>query len=288
MGRRMALRATAAAAVGTTMVISLTGCLGGSGDGSGSSGTIRLSANTALVKASERTGQADTFEADLTITDAGEGATIRGSGNVRLRPSLAFSATLKEARMGGQTLPGAGGQAILVDGALYAKVPQLAQLAGIDKPWLRLNVDQVGQRAGFSFDQITNAVQRINPAEQTKMLTGSKDARRVGEEEVEGVKTVHYAGTVTFEDALNRLDPQAREKVRQWHTDGSDRLSFDVWVDSENLPRKLVVKGTADGRDTSTVTVLYRDFGEPVTVNAPPSDQVGDVTDQLGRFLGGR
>jgi hypothetical protein len=285
----MARRATAAAAVGTTMVISLTGCLGGSGDGSGSSGTIKLSANTALVKASQKTGRADTFAADLTITDNGDGgSTVRGSGNVRLRPSPAFTATLKELKVGGQTLPGAGGQAILVDGTLYAKVPRLAQLVGVDKPWLRLNVDQAGRQVGFSYAQITNAVQRINPAEQTRMLTGSKDARRVGEEEVEGVRTVHYTGTVTFEDALNRLDPQAREKVRQWHTDGSDRLAFDVWVDSENLPRKLVVKGTADGRDTSTVTVLYRDFGEPVTVNAPPADQVGDVTDQLGRFLGGR
>jgi hypothetical protein len=288
MGRRLARRTTVAVAAGSAMALTLTGCLG-SGDGSEDSRTINLSAGTALVKASQKTGQADSFEADLTISDGGNGGTtIRGSGDVRLRPTLAFTATLDQLRVGGQALPGAGSQAILVDGTLYAKVPRLAQFATGGKPWLRLNVDRAGQRAGFGFDEITDAVQRVNPAEQTKMFTGSKDARRVGEEKVEGVRTAHYTGTVTLQDALNRLDPQTRDKVRRWHGGGADRLAFDIWIDGDNLPRKLVVKGTADGRDTSTVTVLYRDYGKKVTVNAPPADQVGDVTDQVGRVLGGR
>ncbi|MBA9001328.1 hypothetical protein [Thermomonospora cellulosilytica] len=287
MARRMAHRTAVAAAAGTAMALSLTGCLGGSGDdpANGSGGTVQLPADTVLVKTSQRTGQADTFEADLTITDGG--TTVRGSGDVRLRPTLAFTATLDEVRMNGQTLPAAGSQAILLNDVLYAKVPQFAQMLTGGKPWLRLNVDQAGRQAGVDLDQITSAVQRINPAEQTRMLTGSKDVRRVGQEEVEGVRTTRYTGTVTLRDALARLDPQTREKVRRWHADGSERLAFDIWVDGENLPRKLVVRGTADGRETSTVTVLYRDFGEKVTVNPPPADQVGDVGDLVGWHLGG-
>jgi len=288
MGRRMARRAPVAAAASAAVVFSLTGCLGGSGDAP--SGTAVLPADVALVKASQQTGRADTFEAELTITDTGEpGSVIRGSGDVRLRPDLAFSVTLGEVRLSGQSLPGTGVQAILTDGTLYAKVPRLAQMITGGKPWLRVNVDAAGRVVGFGFDELTDAVRRINPAEQTKMLTASKDVRRVGEEEVEGVKTVHYAGTVTVQDALDRLDPVARERIGRWYTaSGSDRLSFDVWVDAADLPRKLVVKGTADGRDTSTMTVLYRDYGDAVTVNPPPADQVGDVTDRIGQFLRGR
>ena len=36
------------------------------------------------------------------------------------------------------------------------------------------------------------------------------------------------------------------------------------------------------------MTVLYRDYGDAVTVNPPPADQVGDVTDRIGQFLRGR
>ncbi|TNY38840.1 hypothetical protein [Thermomonospora catenispora] len=284
---RTTRRASAAAATGAVLALSLTGCLGGSGDDPvrGAGDTTRLPANTVLVKASQRTGQADTFEADLTVTDGD--TTIRGSGAVRLRPAPAFTATFDEVRVNGQTLPAAGSQVILLNDVLYAKVPQLAQMFTDGKPWLRMNLDQVSRRAGVDLDRITSAVQRINPAEQTAMLTASKDVRRVGEEKVEGVPTTRYTGTVTLQEALSRLDEQAREKVRRWHADGSERLAFDIWVDAENLPRKLVLKGTADGRENSTVTVLYRDFGEPVTVNAPPADQVGDVTDRLGRLPGG-
>ncbi|REE98097.1 LppX_LprAFG lipoprotein [Thermomonospora umbrina] len=286
MERRTALRTTVVVAAGSAIAATLTAC--GSDGGSGNAGTINLPADTALVKASQRTGQADSFEADLTIADTGDGGTtIRGSGDVRLRPNLAFTATLDQLKVGGQTLPGVGSRAILVGDTLYAKVPRLAEFATGGKPWLRLNVDRTGRRLGFGFDEITDAVQRVNPAEQTKMFTGSKDARRVGEEKIEGVRTGHYTGTVTLQDALNRLDPQTREKVRRWHTDGSDRLAFDIWIDSENLPRKLVVKGTSKGHETSTVTVLYRDYGKKIRVNPPPADQVGDVTDTVGRFLGG-
>jgi hypothetical protein len=33
------------------------------------------------------------------------------------------------------------------------------------------------------------------------------------------------------------------------------------------------------------VTVLYSDYGDSFTVNAPPSDQVGELS--IGSFLGG-
>lgn len=288
MRRRIAPRATAAAAVGTTLVISLTACMGDSGSGSGTSGNIKLTAADALVKTSQKAGQADTFKAELTVTDSGNGGTkVKASGQFKLRPALTFSATLNEFSRGGQTLPGANSQAILVGNALYAKVPQLAQLVSGGKAWVKVDINQVGKRNGFDLGQLTTTVQKIDPAEQSKMITGSKDARRVGEETVDGTKTTHYTGTVTVADALGKLDATAREKVRQWHPNGSEKLSFDVWVDKNQLPRKLVSKGAPDGGGTSTITVLYSDYGKKVTVNAPPADQVGDISSRIGQFLGG-
>ncbi len=184
-------------------------------------------------------------------------------------------------------MPGAKGQAVFTDNVLYAKVPQLAQFVSNGKPWVKIDVNQVAQRTGFDVQGLVNQVQKVDPAEQTKMFTGSKDARRVGTETVDGVQTTHYTGTVTVEDALNRLDAQAREKVGKWlpKDRANGKINFDLWTDGDNLPRKIVSKANGSQGETGSVTVLYSDYGDSFTVNAPPSDQVGELS--IGSFLGG-
>ncbi|TDD85388.1 LppX_LprAFG lipoprotein [Actinomadura darangshiensis] len=270
-------------AVGAALLLS--GC---NGDGSGDSGNMKLSANQALLKASEKTGKTDTFKADLTVTGTGDGGgKVHADGQFRLRPSLQFSAKLDEFSKNGQTVPGAKGQAIFKDNTLYAKVPQLARFVSGGKQWVKIDVNQVAQRTGFDVQSLVGQVQKVDPAEQTKMFTGSKDARRVGTETVDGVKTTHYTGTVTVDDALKQLDAQARQKVEKWlpKDRANGKINFDLWTDGDNLPRKLVSKATGSQGENGTVTVLYSDYGKSFGVNPPPSDQVGELT--LGNLLGG-
>ncbi|WP_233525864.1 LppX_LprAFG lipoprotein [Actinomadura spongiicola] len=283
MNRRLMV-AAGGTAVGAALLLS--GC---GGDGTTSTENMKLSADQALLKASEKTGQADTFKADLTVTGTGDHVgKVRADGRFQLRPSLKFSAKLDEFSAGGQSVPGVQGQALFADNVLYAKVPRLAQFVSGGKPWLKIDVNQMAQRTGFDVKGLIQQVQQVDPAEQTKMFTGSKDARRVGTETIDGVKTVHYTGTVTVQDALNRLDPQAREKVRTWLPKDdrvNSKISFDLWTDGENLPRKIVSKGTGQQGQTGTVTVLYSDYGKSFKVNPPPSDQVGQLS--MGGLLGG-
>lgn len=282
MNRRLVV-AAGGTAVGAALLLS--GC---NGDGSENTGNMKLSANQALLKASEKTGKTDTFKADLTVTGTGDGGgKVHADGQFRLRPSLQFSAKLDEFSKNGQTVPGAKGQAIFKDNVLYAKVPQLAQFVSNGKPWVKIDVNQVAQRTGFDVQSLVSQVQKVDPAEQTKMFTGSKDARRVGTETIDGVKTTHYAGTVTVDDALKQLDAQAREKVQKWlpKDRANGKINFDLWTDGDNLPRKLVSKATGAQGENGTVTVLYSDYGKSFGVNPPPSDQVGQLS--LGGFLGG-
>jgi hypothetical protein len=155
------------------------------------------------------------------------------------------------------------------------------------KPWVKVDVNKVGQQAGFDAKGLIDQIRRINPAEQTKMFTGSKDARRVGTEKVEGVETTHYTGTVTVRDALSRLDAQTRERARQWLPEhaSDEKIAFDLWTDEDQLPRKLVTKDAGEGAKAGTLTVLYSAYGESFSVNPPPADQVGEFS--LGSFLGG-
>ncbi|MFI6521971.1 hypothetical protein ACIBF1_40905 [Spirillospora sp. NPDC050679] len=282
MKRRFAV-AAGGTAVGAALLLS--GC---TGDGSsGTSGTIKMSANEALVKSSQKTGQADTFKATLTVNDGREGARVRASGQFRLKPQLAFSAKLDEFSKGGQAVSGVQGQAIFTGDVLYARVPQLAQFVAGGKPWLKIDVNQVAQRTGFDVKSLIDQVEQVNPAEQTKMFTASKDVRRVGEESLDGVRTTHYTGTVTVREALAKLDPQVRQKVEQRFGAGAadEKINFDLWTDGDNLPRRLVSKGGgANGHDGS-VEVRYSDYGKSFGVNPPPADQVGQLS--LEGLLGG-
>lgn len=284
MNRRLVV-AAGGTAVGAVLVLS--GC---NGDGSANTDNMKLSAGEALLKTSQKTGQADTFKADLTVTGTGNGAgagRVHATGQFRLRPELTFTARLDEFSHNGQSMPGAKGQAIYTGDVLYAKVPQLARFVSDGKPWVRIDVNQVAQRTGFDVRGLVDQVQKVDPAEQTKMFTGSKDARRVGAETIDGVKTTHYAGTVTVDDALRRLDPQAREKVGRWlpKDRANGKINFDLWTDGGNLPRKLVSKATGVRGESGTVTVLYSDYGKSFRVNPPPSDQVGRLS--IGSFPGG-
>lgn len=283
MNRRLVV-ATGGTALSAVLLLS--GC---GGDGAQSTENMKLSAAEALLKTSQTTGEADTFKANLTVTGNDENGSgkLRAHGQFQLQPTLKFSANLDELSRGGKAVPGAEGRALFTGDVLYAKVPQLAQFVNGGKPWLKLDVNQVSQYTGFDVQGLINQVQKIDPAEQTKMFTGSKDARRVGTESIDGVETTHYTGTVTVQDALDRLDAEAREKVGQWlpKDRANSTISFDLWTDAENLPRKLVSKANGPEGESGTVTVVYSDYGDSFTVNAPPSDQVGELS--LGSLLGG-
>ncbi|WP_246178930.1 hypothetical protein [Actinomadura decatromicini] len=282
MNRRLVV-AAGGAAVGTALLLS--GC---NGDGTANTENMKLSAGEALLKTSQKAGRADSFKADLTVTGTGQNkGEVHADGRFQLRPTLKFSAKLDQFSSNGQTVPGAKGQALLTDNVLYAKVPQLARFVSDGKPWVKIDLNQLGQQTGFDMKSVVDQIQQVDPAEQTKMFTGSKDARRVGTETIDGVKTTHYTGTVTVQDALNRLDADARQKVEKWlpKDRANGKINFDLWTDGDNLPRKLVSKASDKQGDSGTVTVRYSDYGTSFKVNPPPSDQVGQLS--LSGILGG-
>jgi len=283
MRRRFA--AVAATAAGTTLVISLAGC--GSDSGS-SNGGIKLTAAEAVLKSSQVTSQSDSFRADVTVSTSGSSSTkIHATGQFRLKPTLAANATLDQFSTTGASIPLSGTRAILTDNVVYVKLPQVAQFLSGGKPWVKADLTQVGKQSGVDAVKALNDLQqRVNPADQTKMFTGSKDFHKVGTEDVDGVSTTHYTGTVTLQEALNQLDPQARKRINELGpANANDKINFDLWADKNQLPRKLISKGSANG-DQGTVTVLYSDYGKSVSVDPPPADQVSSL--DVGRLLAGR
>lgn len=138
---------------------------------------------------------------------------------------------------------------------------------------------------------LTAAIDQTNPVRSAALLVQSPDLRQVGEEQVNGVATTHYSGTIRFTDAVEDLrlglDRQVLDELRrEFAAQGlTDAQQYDLWVDDQGRPVR------AQGRVTDAVgpesySVEYSDYGPPRTVQAPPADQVVDKG-QLMAGLGG-
>ncbi|HZB29478.1 MAG TPA: LppX_LprAFG lipoprotein [Streptosporangiaceae bacterium] len=278
----MSRRFAAGTAVGATLVLSLTGCLGDSGGGSAGGG-VQLSAAQVLEKASQKTGQVDTYKADFTMNiGTQQGAmNMHALGQFRLKPSLAFTMNVDKMSMGGQSMPIGAIQVVYLDKVVYMKSAQLSQATN-GKPWIKMDIGREAQQSGFNLDALMNQSQQINPAEQTKMLTASKDVKEVGEETINGIKTTHYTGSMTVAEAMAKLDAKTRQQLEKVYQQvGANKIFFDLWADDEQLPRKLTTKISIPQGNTSN-TIIYQDYGKPVNVSAPPADQVGDFRSLSG------
>ena len=169
----------------------------------------------------------------------------------------------------------------LVDRAMYMRMPMLADLAGGGKPWLKISLDAMGAESGVNVDDLLKQSQQMDPLQLTKKLKASKDVREVGKETVNGVETTHYTGTYRMDDAIALLPPDQQKAYRNGAGQaGTAPMTFDLWVDEEQLPRQLSVKGK-EGAETMTTTIKLREFGDPVQITAPPAGQVTDVQEMM-------
>ena len=89
------------------------------------------------------------------------------------------------------------------------------------------------------------------------------DGKRLAPETVRGVSTEHYR----FEIPARTVPEQL---IAMRFATGGDR-TVEIWADAQHRLRRIVeaTPGTSDRHETE-----YFDFGAPVTIEAPPADQV--------------
>jgi|GEM_PF-595244 len=274
--RRLLGAALAAAAIVTA------GC-GADGTSSApktsSLGNYELTAAQALQRSAERADDVTSYIASLNldIPDYKEGP-VNAQATVRYQehPRLAWEITLDRSAVNGNEVPG-GVRVILFEDVAYAQIEMLKGLLDTDKPWLKIDLKQrPADRAKVDriFEQFRSADLKSNLA----MLTASKDVEQAGREPVGGVETTHYSGTFPVEEALRLLPAEQRAKVT--FPPGGEKVKFDVWVDDEGLPRKLQLSEVQTGIGTATATVFFKSFNEPMSIEAPPADQTGELPEE--------
>jgi Protein of unknown function (DUF1396). len=261
------------AAVGAAALIGLTGC---GSQGAEPLGNVELSAAQVLQNSVQKSGQVNTYTADIVADINGpQGAgKIQGTMVFQQKPSLAADITFSQVSFGGQELPG-GMRTILLGDTLYLKVDALRTVTGDAKPWVKVDLNEAGAQSGVDLRDLLSQAQQYDLANSVKMLTASQDVKAVGTETVGGVETTHYSGTFPVEEALRQLGPELQEQARGQMAHLKD-MRFDAWIDEQGLPRKISMTGDA-GEGSVSTTMQFRAFNEAVNISEPPADQVGEL-----------
>jgi hypothetical protein len=174
----------------------------------------------------------------------------------------------------------------------YMKFPEgVEELRPLGDKWLKLDLAKVDEETAVDLGALQQANQ--NPAQLMQFLRGaSDDIEELGQEDVRGVEATHYRATVDFDAVIDQtaeigeLSDEMREQLeaeieRMKSQTGLETLPVDVWLDEENVVRRMrmdlsfPVEGEQMGMD---MTMDFFDFGVDVNVAPPPAEETVDIT----------
>jgi hypothetical protein len=229
--------------------------------GGSSGGPLNAIAKAAEVTQREPGGRA-VINATITspstagaITESGT-MTFDESGRARGELTVSVPTTGKEVSL-----------VTVVDGTdTYSSSDDLADSLPEGKKWMELNLAAAQKGAGEP-DPASGG-----PAEGLKILERVQDSEEIGKEDIDGVPTTHYRGTLPTTDEVFGV------KVSY------SALDIDVWIDAQDRVRRisLDISGSVGGEKSRTqMTIDYVEFGRVPKIEMPPADEVFDATSEI-------
>jgi hypothetical protein len=274
------------------LFLALAACGGGDGESVNSS-----SPESSLAQAAAKTEGAGSSRLSFEARMSGGGLPQR----IRFSGEGEFDYETRSGRATydmSELFPGGGSIEIVMDGlVMYMHLPpELGALLTAGKPWLKLDLDELGEQAGVDLGAL-DQMNQGDPAQMLLYLRGASDEiREVGEEKIRGVETTHLRATVDLRKAVERsadtLPAEAREGARASierliDMMGADTVPVDVWIDGDGLARRmrmaydLEVAGASERLRFELDFELY-DFGVDVDAEPPPAGEVAELSELVG------
>ncbi|WP_406093654.1 hypothetical protein [Streptomyces sp. NBC_01013] len=275
-------------AVAVAAALTSVGACGGSDDGGTSkgkeqsrgSGVVKADAISALLDVQKKTGAANSAKVEGT-TVMGSAMSMKQSG--ALDWSDGVTGSMEITYTGGamaDTMKKAGGNGTMQaryfkDGYAADMGAALAQQTG-GKRWISYSYDDLAELGGASGAAMKDQMQNTTPDQGVKSLLASGDVKEVGKEEVRGVATTHYSGTVDVAELTaktSNLDAdQLAALKKQFNDAGITTETVDIWVDDNDLLVKKSERGQMKTGELNS-TVFYSDYGTKVSVERPPAGE---------------
>lgn len=288
--RRVGLSVAVAAAL-----TSVAAC-GGSDDGgktkdtsgSGAGSVAKANPIAALIAVQKKTGSAHSAKVEGT-TSLGTAMSMKQSGVMDWSDGI--TGTMQITYTGGDMADsmkqlGSNGTMearYFKDGYAADMGDAMAQQTG-GKRWISYSYDDLAQIGGASGAALKDQMQNTTPDQGVKSLLASGDVKKVGQEDVRGVATTHYSGTVDVAGLTaknSNLDADELAALKKQLADaGISTETVDIWVDGDDLLVKKTERGQMKTGELNS-TVFYSDYGTKVSVERPPADQTVEFTELM-------
>ncbi|GGK81050.1 hypothetical protein [Ornithinimicrobium pekingense] len=166
------------------------------------------------------------------------------------------------------TMPGMGAvRMVMVDGRVFMSMPGVTE----EGKFLEVPPEQLGDLS-----------QQLDEVDITSTWdaweAGAQQVLFVGEEDVDGQDMRRYEVTVDTEAALDAAG-QTGDDAAQASAMVGEELTYDVWVDDDNLMRRVAFESQG-----AVTEILADNWGEPQDIQAPSDDEI----QQGGVDIGGQ
>lgn len=294
--RRVGLSVAVAAAL--TSVAACGGSDSGSGGDSSSKGKSRGTVAKAepiadLLAVQKKTGGANSAKVEGTTT-MGSQVSMKQTGAIDWSDGI--SGALQITYTGGSMADAM--KKLSGDGTMQARYfkdgyaanmgDAFAQQVG-GKHWINYSYADLAELSGASGEVMKEQMQNTTPDQGVKALLASGDVKKAGQEDVRGVATTRYTGTVDVAELTaknSELDAaQLAEFKKQLSDAGITTEKVDIWVDKNDLLVKKTERGQMKTGELNS-TVFYSDYGTKVSVERPPASDSIDLSELLKQQQG--
>ncbi len=172
------------------------------------------------------------------------------------------------------------------DYVIYMRIPFLsAELPG-GKAWMKMDISKLGKSAGIDMSKVLSGSQ-LAPSDLLSMLKAEgATVHTIGHATIDGTATTQY--NVKIEAAKVLKSSGLTSPVFAGVAAKLKSISENVWIDKNGLVRRVAFSYglPVAGSPHMAMTMDLSDYGAHVTIAAPPSSQVVDMTQLAKQGLG--
>jgi len=204
----------------------------------------------AELLAAMKSAVAENESAHLVMDISGDGQSMTGEGDVSYAgDTTSMQLVMQAPQLGAGTI-----EMRSVDNVLYMAMPPMTP----EGKFLKFDLNDPNNPMGD-----LGGVTQGDPLQTFEAFDkGLKTVEYVGREDVDGEEMDHYVLTV---DGRAVAEAQANPAGGQL----PEELTYDLWLDDDDLMRRVQYTMGGGG-----VTITMSDWGEPVTVKAPPRSDI--------------
>lgn len=168
---------------------------------------------------------------------------------------------------------------------VYLSFPFFTAFLGAETEWVSMPAEE-----GDMADEMTSGPTPDDPGRFLESFSEAEGTvEEIGSEEIRGISTTHYR-LIVEEDWQDELSEEDLSELTEQGPLPDASFPIDLWVGDDGLVHRMAIDiqaedfpGTEDDEiEGMSMTFDFFDFGESVTIEAPPADQVTDISELSG------